>query len=306
VANQTPPPVTPSSGGELQARYQPIFTDYRAIEDTTEMSSTEAQALRASIEALEGKQHDSKNRIMFHGLPAENYAEFKLAAELELMFEEDDKRKTRLLLSMLGIKPKSIIATNKPPRGTSLDEDWIWEKLDASYGDSARGDRAALELENLKLKGTSLPEFNQLFDVLTAQAGITGEAQARMYRNKMNQGIQDRLLVRGVTTLTQMKECASLFAPAAERDYKRALAQKGQKRNEKGRFQGTQTQPTKISCWNCNEAGHVVFKCQKPKDRARIERNKKRHQQDVEMTLEKSENVSDQASPTDGLIEECD
>lgn len=227
------------------------------------MSATEAQALRASIEALEKKESSHGTKIMFHGLPHENYAEFKLAAELETMLEDDDKKKTRLLLSMLGIKPKSIIAVNKPPRGTSLDEEWIWTHLDATYGDSARAERATDELEGLRYKGGPLPEFNHLFDMLCSQAGVTGELQARMYRNKMTVGIKDRLLVSRATTLKEMKEQASLFAPAAERDFKRQQAQKPRKPEVKGR--ATRLDERDLECWNCSKKGHISTHCPEPK-----------------------------------------
>ena len=104
--------------------------------------------------------------------------------------------------------PKTTLDSDRPVNGQILEEDF------------ARVARASMALENLKLKGMTLEDFNQLFDTLCAQTGVTGEVQARMYRNKMTAGIRDRLLVSGVRTLREMKEYASLFAPMAERDYR--------------------------------------------------------------------------------------
>jgi len=274
------------------------------------MSQSDIDAMKATLTQIAGRTDNKGPTIQFHGEPEENYADFKAAAEFELMFIEGDQQ-LRSLTRMLGIKPKVSLVANKPRTGAFTDIDQIWSALDATYGDNARADRATTELEKLRQGATPLAEFNYKFEKLCAEAGVTGTLRARIYRDKVVAGIGDRLRTAGLTDFQEMKERASIVAGDAERDYKRIVAQKKPKgRDEKGRYNATNIDQRDVTCWNCQKKGHMSFNCEEEVRPNRGPRGRGRRPKDTEMSFGKTcceqGKGGGRPEPTSGSIEELE
>jgi len=242
--------------------------------DTAEM-----QALRTVLTQIADKTTSSKD--LFEGEPDEDYKEWKDGILLDLSLVSEGAR-IRTLLSRLGRRPKAIVAANIPIAGSFSAVNEIWTILDGTYGDNERATRARIEFNRFYQKGLALSEFNQKFDILCAQAGITGDVRKDMYIAKLNQDISDRIILHRDKTYQQLKELASLAAPYAERAYKSRQKDKEKgKRDSQGRFQSKAANidpGNRINCWNCNKPGHVVHQCEQPKDQTRIRKARERTQ----------------------------
>jgi len=286
------------------------------------MSQTDIDAMKAVLTRIEGRNDTRRPTIQFHGEPDENYAEFKDAAEFELSLGEESSE-LRTLTQMLGIKPRVSLNANKPSGGRFTTAAQIWTVLDSTYGDNARGDRAASELEKLRQGKTPLAEFNYKFETLCAQAGVTGSLRARLYRDKVVPGIGDRLRTAGISDFQEMKERASIVAQDAERDYKRQNAQfekKGKGRDGKGRFKAMDADATNLDqrdlvCYNCNKKGHISYNCSEPKRAGRGPRGpRKKKTEEDEMSFNRMSGARnpeqgkgpDRPQPTSGTIEELE
>jgi len=229
----------------------------------------------STIVKIEGRRAASKmadtkeerTTVRFNGELDESYADFKAAARFELSLVDSDKR-MKHLTKMLGIRPKVTLSHNIPSSGTFSTPTEIWAVLDAAFADGAQADRAATELERLRQKNMPLPEFNYKFENLCSQAGVTGTFMAQMYRDKLVPGIGDRLRINGASSYSEMKRLAGVFAPDAERDYKRQQKAFEKKKDTKkvgdpkARGARTETREKKITCFRCQKPGHYARECE--------------------------------------------
>jgi len=231
----------------------------------TDSTIVKIEGRRAASKMADTKEE--RTSIRFNGELDENYADFKAAAKFELSLVDSDK-KLKHLTRMLGIRPKVSLSHNIPSSGTFSTPAEIWAVLDATYADGSQADRAATELEKLRQKGLPLAEFNYKFENLCSQAGVTGTFMAQMYRDKLVPGIGDRLRINGASSYSEMKRLAGVFAPDAERDYKRQQKVFEKKKDtKKGKEAGargarTETREKKITCFRCQKPGHYARECE--------------------------------------------
>jgi len=270
----------------------------------------------STIVKIEGRRAASKmadtkeerTTVRFNGELDENYADFKAAARFELSLVDGDK-KMKHLTKMLGIRPKVTLSHNIPSSGTFFTPAEIWAVLDAAFADGAQADRAATELERLRQKSMPLSEFNYKFENLCSQAGVTGTFMAQMYRDKLVPGIGDRLRTNGASSYSEMKRLAGVFAPDAERDYKRqqkVFEKRKDTKKEKGpgaRGARTEANEKKIICFRCQKPGHYARECEnEAPPRKRVEQKGRQAPQDEEQLSGEDEDTPNDALRRSGYI----
>jgi len=235
----------------------------------------------ASRAEVRSEENGRSSTIKFEGDRSEGYQDFKIAAKLEIAFEDTEKAKMKLLLKMLGIAARNTLVANEPTETYSTVAQY-WAALDGTYADGTRSHRAQRELEDLKQKGTPVSEFVVKFDQLCGHAGVTGTLKARMFLNKLNAGIKDRLESAGLTDYQEMKERALIVEPHAERDFKKSQKQRdenksrkektskgGKPRDGQGRYKPEKGGANRESgretraCYLCGLVGHLARNCRR-------------------------------------------
>jgi len=199
------------------------------------MASTEAHRVETTT-----TEKESQPSIKFEGKSSEGYEDFKIGAKLELAFEDSDLKKRKMLVKMLGIPARRNLVANEPDMGYLAIADY-WQALDATYADGSQQARAAAALEPLKQGSTPIGEFIVKFDELCGNANVTGTVRTSMFINKLNKGLQDRLITTGLTDYQELKSRAQLLAPFVEQEYRRYQKTKDTMREtkqSKGRGRG--------------------------------------------------------------------